>query len=399
MEKLILTKEQARKVLLTYHGLAAGTEFAGKAGILDYIKRVGCIQFDTLNIVGRNPDLVLQSRVKRYREKMLHELLYKDRLLVDEWDKEMSIYPMEDWPYFQRNREAALKRYMAIKEVVEYLPCARKELEQRGPLSSSDLSNQDIIDWSWAPTRLSRAVLESMYLWGELIVFCKAGSRKTYDFASKYIPRELLDAEDPNKTMEDYHAWNVLRRIGSVGLLWNKASDAWLGIKEFKSKERVQAFASLLAQGKIIEIQIEGMKYPLYIRSEYRGLLEEAMQNNKFKTRGAIIAPLDNLLWDRRLIQELFDFEYRWEVYKPAAERQYGYYVLPVLYGDRFVARFEPVLDKKTNTLNIKGWWWEAGVKPTEKMRRDLKKTVAEFMHFTGADNIAVGDQSLEFLI
>ncbi|OGO78270.1 MAG: hypothetical protein A2Y23_10470 [Clostridiales bacterium GWB2_37_7] len=97
---------------------------------------------------------------------------------------------------------------------------------------------------------------------------------------------------------------------------------------------------------------------------------------------------MDNMLWDRKLIKELFDFEYRWEVYKPAEQRQYGYYVLPILYGSRFIARFEPVLDKENNSLIIKNWWWESGIKVTAKMRNELQLSMKRFMDFTGAQSI-----------
>ena len=105
-----------------------------------------------------------------------------------------------------------------------------------------------------------------------------------------------------------------------------------------------------------------------------------------------ILAPLDNLLWDRRLVKELFDFDYRWEVYKPQSERKYGYYVLPVLYGDRFIARFEPGYDKKSKTLVIKNWWWEKGLKPTKVMQRELANCFRRFAAYLGAKHILPGE-------
>ena len=106
--------------------------------------------------------------------------------------------------------------------------------------------------------------------------------------------------------------------------------------------------------------------------------------------RAAVLAPLDNLLWDRRLVKELFDFDYRWEVYKPAGDREFGYYVLPVLYGDRLIARFEPGRDKKGGMLIIKNWWWEPGVKPTGRLRAALGRCFAKFLAFCGGDAVRV---------
>lgn len=390
-----ISKEQARQFIVSYQGLDGEHQYKGKTGIIHFIKNVGCIQYDTLNVVGRNPDLVLQSRIKNYKVEMLQELMYKDRLLLDEWDKEMSIYATEDWPCFERNRKASFERYKDIEAIKMHLPYIREVIEEKGPVTSSDLKLDQIIDWSWAPTRLSRAALESMYLWGELIICNKSKARKLYDFADKHIPEEVLNMEDPNKTLEHYHDWHVLRRIGAVGLLWNRSGDAWLGIKEMKSKERNEAFGRLLDKGFIVEIQVEEFKYPLYMKNEYLGLLEGVLQEEAAKPRGAILAPLDNMLWDRKLMQELFGFEYRWEVYKPAVQRKYGYYVLPILYGNIFVARFEPVLDKENKALIIKNWWWESEVRVTAKIRKELQRCIKDFMNFTETQSLVINDNTL----
>lgn len=393
MSKIKMTKEQACRFLVLYHGLGYGFVYKGKEGIMDYVKKAGCLQFDTLNITGRNPDLVLQARIKAYKAVMLEELLYKDRKLVDEWDKEMSIYAVEDWPFFERNRKAAYDRYISIRQIRDFLPVVRETLNIQGPITSSDIDNDDIVDWAWAPTRLSRAALESMYLWGELIVYNKTNARKVYDFAWKHLPEEILNREDPNKTIGQYHQWNILRRIGAVGLLWNKASDAWLGIRELKSKERNEAFEELLKQGLLMELEIEGLRHPLYTRMDSKPLLSAVLEQKGKAPRAAFMAPLDNMLWDRSLIKELFGFEYRWEVYKPASQRQYGYYVLPVLYGSTFVGRFEPVLDKTSKTLNIKGWWWEPGIKVTKRMEQELQSCISRFMSFTEAETLTIDEQ------
>ena len=114
--------------------------------------------------------------------------------------------------------------------------------------------------------------------------------------------------------------------------------------------------------------------------------LDRVLNGSQPQAQAALIAPLDNLLWDRRFVQALFDFSYVWEVYKPAAERIYGYYVLPVLYGDRFVARFEPQRDEQSGDLVVKGWWWEPGVTPSAPMRRALRDCFRGFLRYLGAD-------------
>jgi uncharacterized protein YcaQ len=196
-------------------------EVYGKEGIIEFINRVGCIQFDPLNIVGNNPELVLQSRVKDFRPNLLQELLYTDRKLLDGWDKMMAIYRTEDWPYFHyRQRDAAKRSQRRDSDVVKAIfPQVRKAIEKRGPLSSIDLDHDQKVDWSWGPTRLAKVALDDLYYLGELIIHHKVHTRKVYDLASRHIPAEVLSAPDPHKTGGHYHDWHVLRRIGGVGLL------------------------------------------------------------------------------------------------------------------------------------------------------------------------------------
>ncbi len=388
MKNLNLTKAQARRFMLACQGLLPPYGLKGKDGVLAYIRRVGCIQYDPLNIVGRNPELVLQARVSDFRPEMLETLLYEDRSLLDGWDKMMCIYSTADWPFFGRVREAAERRYgKSGGAVAAVLPQVREAIRKSGPLSSIDLKIDEVVDWAWAPTRVARAALESMYWWGELVVHHRVNTRRLYDFAHRHIPEALLAAAEPNKTEKQYQAWRVLRRIGGVGLIWGKAGDAWIGISGVKSKERGEAISGLLKKKQIVEVLVEDIKYPLYLRQEDVPLLEAVMGGESSLTQpqtAVFLAPLDNLLWDRQLIKEIFDFEYRWEVYKPAEERKYGYYVLPVLYGDRFVARFEPAKDKKTKTLIIRNWWWEEGVEQSEPMREGINAGLRRFMEFLG---------------
>jgi uncharacterized protein len=395
METIQITKSQACRFLLKHQGLYPPRDAEGKADIMACFARLGCIQYDPLNIVGHNSELVLQSRVAGFRPDMLRELLYEDRLLVDGWDKVMSIYPTADWPYFQRRREAELHRQQNKGEdLLPFLPLVREEVRKRGPLSSIDLAFDDSISWPWGPTRVSRAALETMYFSGEMVIHHKVNTRKVYDLANRHLPADLLAVPDPNPTQEDYYAWILLRRIGGVGLLWNRASDAWVGINGLKSRERQAAVDRLLGEGKLTEVQVAGIKWPCYLRSVDLPVLQDSLDEIGPLPQAAIIAPLDNLLWDRRFIEALFDFNYRWEVYKPAAQREYGYYVLPVLVGDRFVARFEPGHDKKNGLMTIKNWWWEADVDVTAEMQDALQEAFRHFLAYLGAEGVALAEDA-----
>lgn len=385
---LTLTNEQARRFLLVKQGLIGEYKFSGKQGVLDFIRQAGCIQFDPIDVCGKNPELVLQSRVKGFTKQLLSSLLYEERLLLDYFDKNLAIILTTDWPYFRRYREAYRTGGRSHNQVNAVCDTIKRIVRERGPVSSADLDFNDKVDWYWNATKLSRAALETMYFRGDLVVHHKKGAVKYYDLAENCIPVELLRAVEPYPDELEHQKWRVLRRIGGVGLLWNKPSDAWLNIRGLKTSERNEIFKRLLNEEKILEIMVEGIKDQLYCLATDRGILATVMEEPELNTRCELIAPLDNLLWDRRLIKALFDYDYKWEIYTPVAQRKFGYYVLPLLYGDRFIGRVEAIRDREEETLVIKNIWYETGVKRTKKLEAAIDKCFQKFADFNECQRV-----------
>ncbi|WP_046175305.1 winged helix-turn-helix domain-containing protein [Domibacillus indicus] len=390
-----LTNRQTRQFLLLKHGLLNEYKFSGKQGVLDFARQVGCIQYDPIDVCGKNAELVLQSRIKGFTKGMLADLLYEDRSLVDYPDKNLAIIPVEDWPYFERYRQAARQHAVRYPEMEALTAQVRAHIQIHGPICSDDLkldgdfSWQSAIHWS-SGSNSSRSVLEQMYSTGELIIHHKKGTRKYYDIAKKYIQSNLLNASEPLEDELEHHKWRVLRRIGSVGLLWNRASDAWLNIWGLKAAQRKEVFRQLLHEARIIAIAVEQMKDMLYCLVEDLPLIEAVLQNQEpTKLRCELIAPLDNFIWDRKLISELFDFDYTWEIYTPAIKRKFGYYVLPLLYGESFIGRAEIIAERKTGTLVVKNIWFENGVKQTTQLRTALNSCFQKFAIFNGCERIS----------
>ena len=269
-----------------------------------------------------------------------------------------------------------------LTEAVEVQERVREEIARRGPLCSADLDIVEKVSWYWSDTRLSRAALEHMYFVGELGIHHKSGTLKYYDLIENCIPEEFLNQPEPFPSDFDYRKWLVSERIGSVGLLWNRASDAWLGIQGLKAAQRNAIFEMLLKEEKIIEVKVEEIGEPLYCRREDAGLAEFILKNPPMKKRCEFIAPLDNLIWDRKLIGAVFDFSYKWEIYTPKQQRKYGYYVLPILYGDRFAGRIEMAYDKKQGKLELKNIWYEPDLRLTKALQRDVDRRIRRFERF-----------------
>ena len=392
-----ITRQQARQFILAKQGLIGKYRFTGKDGAYAYVRQAGCIQFDPVDVCGKNAELTLQSRVKNFKKTMLHDLLYKDRKLVDYADKELSIWPSEDWPYFSSYRERSRKLGRTFKGLKKLEKEAIGYIEANGPVSSDSLPIEGEIFWhssmhwsgNWQKnSQAARSVLEQLYTDGELVIHHKKGSRKYYDLAARHLPQNILEAENPCKTDEEFMCWRVLRRIGALGLLWDKNSTAFLGI-DINAAKRKKALEILTDEGKIISIMVEGIKQPFYYRSEDSELMRDVIEGTAdLKPRMSFIAPLDPLMWDKALILALWDFQYSWEIYTPADKRKYGYYTLPVLFGDRFVGRIEAVPDRKTGVLAVRNIWWEDGIRRTKKLNTALERTVKEFAGFNNCKEI-----------
>jgi uncharacterized protein len=398
-KEIVIRKSQARRFLLAHLHLWPPRKLRGKQGALDYIRHVNCIQYDPINVVGQNPQLVLQSRVRNYKPAMLNALLYEDRKLVDGFDKQMSIYPMEDWPCFAYYRERMLQRYMESEHTaaaVRLVEPARQQIEARGPLSSLELEEDTRMDWWLAGSvRAVRIALDILLYGGQTIVHHRVGTRRYFELTKRVLPSELMKVCPPHGSQDDYLEWHVFRRAGGLGLVDMRVTAKFGGLIGWQDGRIKPAIVRLAEKGQLVPVTIEELpRQRLFIRSDDVPALSAPTKTYPGKKRAAVIAPLDNLLWDLKLIETLFDFRYTWEVYKPADKRDYGYYVLPVLYGDRFVARIDPAFDRASRILTVKNWWWEREVnKSDEIMLAALGDCLRDFATYLDAKEIRLGPE------
>ena len=352
VDAIEISKAQGRRFVLQHMHLLPPRRLRGKAGVMDYIRHTNCVQYDPINIVGQNPHLVLQSRVANYRPEMLDELLYQDRELVDGFDKQMSIYPAEDWPQFAYHRQRMAQTYLEADETsqaVELIEKVRQEIEARGPLSSTDIEEDTRMDWWLAGTvRAVRIALDILFYRGDIVVHHRVSTRRYFDLAERVLPAKLVKANQGQASQEEYLDWHVYRRFAGPGLLQDKQIAAFGGCLGWRGGKLREAMRRLAADGRLTPVRVDGLpRKPFYVRTSDLDALEAAAKPVRSKPRAAFIAPLDHLLWDQGIPELLFDFHYRWEVYVTESKRKYGYYVLPVLYGERFVARMDPGMDRE----------------------------------------------------
>ena len=400
-----LSIEELRNFFISYHSLYNYEHFSGKDGVKKIMQRLGTVQYDVLNMVGRNPDLVLQSRVKNYRAVFLEELLYRERFLADGWDKEMSIYLMSDWKNFSRIREQSKKstaqvlNYRGQEEALQYLTQVINEIKKRGPLASREIKLGATEKHSWGHRQISGAAMDYLFSEGILGIHKKQNTQKIYDLCENLIPGKILNAPDKFKTEDDFLEWYFYRRIGSLGAALIKNGTAWLGYFLGDSTTRRRIFKTLEEKKKIIPMIVPELNEVFYIQNTSKVFINSKTQYDGI---ARFLAPLDNLLWDRAMIRKVFNFEYSWEVYVPQAKRKYGYYVLPVLYKNKLIARVEFEKYNKGKPLSVKNWWWEkyyseCNKKIKSEINSAVKRGLLNFANYLEAEGVEKESLSLPF--
>lgn len=381
-----LSREQARYLLAQYH--FTPTDISG------VFARLGTVQYDPLNPVGRNPDLVFQARVPGYRVDDWQDLAYTQREVYDAWDKQACLVPISDWS----SRALVRERYRAYhdQEILQSEPGAVEAilaaLDERGPLSSLEFEKKTAGSHrgSWAGATQAKRILRALWTTGEVVTHHRHNGRHYYDRASRVVPAEhfgrpLLLDEDA------YHRWIIARRYQATGLLRPNAESAIWAACGYGA-QRKQAHNELLAAGTLTPVQLEGSKQTYYA---YTPVLEH-LDKPPVEPRVLFLGPLDSLLWDRRGVREIFDFDYLWEVYKPEPQRKWGYYVLPVWYGSRFIARVDSRLER--GTWRIIRWWWEPDITPDATLFDALQAAFKRFLLYMGATGMWI-DESVDVSI
>jgi hypothetical protein len=258
----------------------------------------------------------------------------------------------------------------------EHAPLVEELLERirgSGPLSSIDVEPRAAIDWYWRPTNQVRAILEALAEAGILGIARREGNRRIYDLVERLFPAELL-AHRPAEREQRLH--KLRSRYQAHGLLGaTGASELFSGTARFGA-DRASLRAELVERGSIVRVDVDGLRGERFAIAEDLPFLDQAEREVASEAAGAptrpdggepgvaFLAPLDSFVWDRDLLRRLFGFDYVWEVYVPPARRRWGYYVLPVLWGDRLVGRIEPRIDRAAKTLRVLGLWWEGGFDP-----------------------------------
>jgi hypothetical protein len=363
-----ISKTVARRYILGRQGLWPGRRWAGYKGTAQALFYVECVQMDPLNVIARSHHIALWSRVLDYRPEHLDTVMYRDRGFFD-YGGNLRIYPMRELPYWRvtmrrKGQEARWADFAQKHSAL--LKAARAELRERGPLGNRDFAGQSRMD-SYRGRKDGAVALYYLWLTGEAMVHHRAGFERVYDLRQNVAPASL----DRRTTVREAERYFARKAFAFRGLCTAKSWASWTSFfveRKIDAAEAQHWLDRMLAAGEITRVVLEGETDAYYLPSEDAdllaavndGRLPDAWRPLATTTQEEVVllAPLDPVIAGGRA-KWLFGFDYLWEVYKPAEKRRWGYYTLPILYGDQLVARLDPKLERETGTLVINGFWLE----------------------------------------
>jgi uncharacterized protein len=369
-----------RRHVVSHQGFAARARRARASDVEEAIRRLSCVQLDSISTVERSHRIVLTSRVGVYPAGTVSRLLGEGRVF-EYWAHEASLVPVEDFPLFRwrmdgRGHWGTHERALADHpEVVEHV---LEEIRARGPLGSRDFEGEGGGGmWEWKP---AKRVLDSLWDRGDLSIAGRRGFQRLYDLTERVIPRSVLDAPVPTEAQALRSL--VLRAVRGRGALTES------GIAEHY---RVPARTAAV-RPHVQALETEGLLRRLRVDDGGPDVLVPggADLGERVPAGATLLSPFDNLLWDRPFAERLFGFKHVMEIYKPAPHRVYGYYVLPLLRGDRIVGRADLKSDRKAGALRLIAFHREPRARDSAALRESLERALRRLARAAGLERVAL---------
>lgn len=385
----------ARRLFLDRHALLETPAGDAKGpALLDLITRLGFVQLDSINTMARAHDLILFSRRPRYRPQYLKNLYEDDRVLFEHWTHDASTIPMEFYPFWrmrmQRDAELLAARWRKGRRdgFEGQLDAVLRHIRDHGPCSSSDVGKDEKKGsggwWDWHP---SKTALEYLWRSGALTVVGRDSFRKRYDLTERVIENARTN-DIPNETETVHWCCNAaLDRLGFATA--GELTAFWRHCTSAETKEWV---TRAQARGDIIAAEItqtDGAPRRVFLRPE---TLEDPACHTPATKRLRVLSPFDPALRDRKRAKALFGFDYTIEVFVPQAKRQYGYYVFPVMEGERLVGRVDMKAHRDRDVLHVRAVWPEPNIRWGKARVKALEGEAERLIRLAGVSKITWED-------
>ena len=381
---LRISNRDARRLWLDAQGLAATP--TGPLDLHNLITRLGFVQLDTIQVVARAHHHILWSRNQSYREPMLNRLLAEHRGVFEHFTHDASVIPMQFYPMWRRQfqrLEAKVRKWEWHRGMLdsEGRNSIKDRIRAEGPLCTKAFDTKikgEKKMWARPPHKLA---LDYMWYAGELSTSHRENFTKFYDLTERVVPSALLEETHDDEIQIDWLCRSALERMafgseGDIQRFWDAVSNA-------EAKRWVSDVSRALVP---VEVECADRSTVLVWAPED---IEARLETRASPTsRLRILNPFDPVVRDRRRLKRLFGFEYTVEMFVPAAKRVWGYYVFPLLEGDRFVGRIEVKADRKAGRLRVENLWWEPKVKPTANRLDKLEAELVRMQRFIGVDEV-----------
>jgi uncharacterized protein YcaQ len=394
-----LTLPQARRLALHAQGLAAPPprRRPGTAEIEAVVERIGCLQLDPVSAVARSPLLVLHARLGSFDDALLDRAAYEEKRLFDYWAHEASLVPVSDLPLHRLRMRTYLEESNPRRELVrafyeanrEFADAVVDELRARGPLQAKDLEDRSAEPWRhgyWTDEVSERQtiarMLQVLWLTGRIGVAGRAGAARRWDVMERCLPPDPPPAEELSAAEVTRRA--ALRAVGMLGVARGPHVRAHFLRSHYDGLPA--ALEALAGAGELERVRVGDLAGTWYARPADLDVVEGLRPG----TRTVALSPFDNVLCDRARTAELFDFDHRLEIYTPAAKRRWGYYVLPILHRERFVARADLAIDRDAGILRALSFHREPGVRWTPALDRNVSGALERLASWRGASTVAV---------
>lgn len=362
-----LSQDAVRGLMIAAQGLEAGkTSRATKQDVRAIIRQMHILQIDSIHVVARSPYLVLWSRLGDYDPRWLDELL-AEGAIFENWSHAASFLPIEDYPLYRAGTwlsERAMKWLATEPDVVETV---MSYVREHGETRASDFERTDGQKSAWFNWKDEKRALELLFYAGDLMIRKRHSFQRVYDLRERVYPEaDTL----PRLTPEEAHDQFVLNTIQALGV--TKAD--WISDYFRIGKTEINAALKRLAkQDRLMTVSVEGWKTPGYIDPGAIAQAEAASKGKIPRSKTTFLSPFDPLVWDRARALDLFDFDYKIEVYTPAPKRKYGYFTLPILYDNRLIGRIDPKAHRKQGLFEVKALHLEPGVDVDDTLVAEVK--------------------------
>jgi uncharacterized protein YcaQ len=363
---------------------------ADKRALLATIRQIGLLQLDTISVVARSHYLVMLSRVGPYRPADLDALLHPDRCLFEQWAHAACLIPVEDYPYLEpvivARRQQPLHGYTEKRlgdDPQGTLDAVLAEVRERGPLASRDFEDPRERRGTWWDWKPAKVALEVLFRRGYLAVDRREAFQRYYDLAERVLP----GVPSPGRTRDEYQHWATLCSVSCLGVATVAQISDYYRQKKQSTRATVKA---LVAEGALLPADVDGWQDQAHFVPADLSLIKEIEAGMHQPELTTFLSPFDNLIWDRQRVEDLFGFFYRIETYTPAAKRQYGYYVLPILHRGRLVGRLDPKADRKAQTLIVRAIYLEPNQAIDEELLAGIAGALREFMAFHGSQTLRI---------